>query len=519
MSHHVTIRSGQLEGETFGGGVRFLGIPYAQPPIGALRFRAPEPPEPWSGLRSAREYGPSAPQIGPVNRIIRGLIGAAGSRQSQDCLYLNVWTPKCDGARRPVMVWIHGGAFILGSGSTSLYSGEQLATRGDVVVVTINYRLGALGFLCWKDLCVGPDVPPTNLGLRDQLAALEWVRANIERFGGDPENVTVFGESAGAMSIGTLLGVPAARGLFHKAILQSGAAHNVSSPEKAARVAAQFFELLGIAEPSPEALVDVPVTRLMEAQARATIGNGLENGIMAWQPCIDGDLIPENPLAAIDRGDARDVPILIGTNRDEYRLFTFFDRDRVTDAELASRVRRIARRGQQEDAALAAKILGTYGPPTGARDPGPGERWVALQSDRIFHYPATRLADAQASHQAQTWSFLFEWTLPLIGGGLGACHGLELPFVFGATRTRILRLGLVADRKAARLADVMQDAWVAFARTGQPQSMGLPDWPAYETHRRYTMTLGGTRGVVKDPHEAARAFWGPLIPNGEVGSA
>ena len=450
--------------------------------------------------------------------MIQGLIGAAGSRQSQDCLYLNVWTPKCDGARRPVMVWIHGGAFILGAGSTSLYSGEHLATRGDVVVVTINYRLGALGFLSWKGAYSGPDMPPANLGLRDQLAALHWVRDNIEVFGGDPGNVTVFGESAGAMSIGTLLGVPGSRGLFHKAILQSGAAHNVSSPDKAERVAAQFFECLGIDDPSPETLMEIPVRRLMEAQSRATVGIGLENGMMAWQPCVDGDLIAETPLAAIERGAARDIPILIGTNRDEYRLFTFVDRDRVNDVELAQRVRRIARRGQSADAALAERILNTYGPTTGERDLGANERWVSLQSDRIFHYPATRLADAQSAHQARTFAYLFEWTLPLIGGGLGACHGLDLPFVFGATRGGILRLGLVADRTAGRLADVMQDAWVAFARTGEPAADKLPDWPAYETHRRYTMTLGGSRGVVKDPHEAAREFWGPLIPNGEVGS-
>lgn len=519
MSNQVSTRSGRLEGESFGGGLRFLGIPFAKPPVGPLRFRAPEPPESWQGVREAREYGPSAPQIGPVHRLIRGVIGAAGSRQSQDCLYLNLWTPKCDGARRPVMVWIHGGAFILGSGSTSLYSGEQLATRGDVVVVTLNYRLGALGFLSWQDVCRDTDRPPTNLGLRDQLAALAWVRDNVEAFGGDPANVTVFGESAGAMSIGTLLGVPSARGLFHKAILQSGAAHNVSSRTKAANVASQFFEFLGIDDPSPETLADVPVARLMEAQARATIGNGLENGVMAWQPCIDGDLIPENPLAAIDRGLARDVPILIGTNRDEYRLFTFLDRDRVDDAQLARRVGRIARRGQQEDAALAARILETYGPSIGARDPGANERWIALQSDRIFHYPATRLADAQAAHQRRTFAYLFEWTLPLIGGGLGACHGMDLPFVFGATRSGVLRLGLVANRSAARLADAMQDAWTSFARTGEPASSALPDWPAYEAHRRYTMTLGGSRGVVKDPHEAAREFWSPLIPDGEVGSA
>jgi len=519
LTSTVSTRSGRLEGETFAGGVRFRGIPFAAPPIGRLRFRAPEPPSPWNGVRDAREYGPSAPQIGPVNRMIRSLIGAAGSRQSQDCLYLNVWTPKCDGARRPVMVWIHGGAFILGSGSTALYAGERLATRGDVVVVTINYRLGALGFLSWKDVCAGPDVPPANVGLLDQLAALRWVRDNVLEFGGDPDNVTVFGESAGAMSIGALLGIPAARGLFHKAILQSGAAHNVSSPDKAARVATQFFAALGVDEPTPEALAEIPVGRLMEAQSSATVGIGLEEGMMAWQPCVDGDLIPATPLSALEGGEASDVPVLIGTNRDEYRLFTFVDRDRVSDAELATRVRRIARRGQSEDAALAERILGTYGPTTGARDPGASERWVALQGDRIFHYPATRLADAQAAHQPKTFAYLFEWTLPLIGGGLGACHGLELPFVFGATRGGILRLSLVGDRTARRLADVVQDAWVAFARTGEPAADGLPEWPAYDSHRRYTMTLGGSRGVIKDPHEAARAFWGPLIPDGEVGSA
>lgn len=517
LTSQVSTRSGRLEGATFTGGVRFLGIPFAEPPVGRLRFRAPEPPTPWPGVRDAREYGPSAPQIGPVNRMIRGLIGATGSRQSQDCLYLNVWTPKCDGARRPVMVWIHGGAFILGSGSTSLYSGERLATRGDVVVVTINYRLGALGYLSWKDACAGPDVPPANLGLRDQIAALAWVRDHIEEFGGDPGNVTVFGESAGAMSIGTLLGVPAAKGLFHKAILQSGAAHNVSSPEKAARVAAQFFELLGIDDPTPEALAPLPIAALMEAQARATVGAGLEDGLMAWQPCVDGDLVRETPLSAIDGGLASDVPILIGTNRDEYRLFTFLDRDRVNDAELASRVRRIARRGQTEDAQLVERILGTYGPTTGERDPGANERWVALQGDRIFHYPATRLADAQCAHQPRVFAYLFEWTLPLLGAGLGACHGLDLPFVFGATHSGILRLGLVADRKALSVGEAMQDAWIAFARRGEPASDRLPEWPAYETRRRYTMTLGGSRGVIKDPHEAAREFWAPLIPNGEVG--
>ena len=213
MTSTVSTRQGRLEGDHGKDVVRFKGIPFARPPVGDLRFRAPEPPSSWQGIREAKQFGSSAPQVGPVNRIIRSIIGAAGSKQSQDCLYLNVWTPACDRRRRPVMVWIHGGAFILGSGSTRIYDGGRLAHLGDTVVVTINYRLGALGFLNWKSVAGSGESPEANLGVRDQIAALDWVRQNIEAFGGDPENVTVFGESAGAMSTATLLGVPAARGL------------------------------------------------------------------------------------------------------------------------------------------------------------------------------------------------------------------------------------------------------------------------------------------------------------------
>jgi para-nitrobenzyl esterase len=451
-----------------------------------------------------------------VNRLIRGIIGAAGRRQSQDCLYLNVWTPRCDNKRRPVLVWIHGGAFILGSGSTALYDGGRLARRGDVVVVTINYRLGALGFLNWQTICDGEDRPPSNLGIRDQIAALEWVRDNIEGFGGDPDNVTVFGESAGAMSIGTLLGVPAARGLFHKAILQSGAAHNISTEAKAARVAEYFIEALELENPSPEALRELPVTRLMQAQARTTMRIGLDDGMMAWQPCIDGELLPEQPLVAIDRGDAAHIPILIGTNRDEFKLFTFADRNRMDDAQFIKRVRRIVGRSDAGEDQVIERLMGTYGPRMGERDPGANQRWVALQSDRIFHYPATRLADAQSNHQPNTYTYLFDWRPPLLGGALGACHGLEIPFVFGRMRAGVMRAGLVADRTAGPLSDAMQKAWASFARTGQPDLGKLPEWPAYERKDHYTMSLGGNRRVLKDPHESARAFWEPLIPNGEV---
>lgn len=516
MDTVVSTRQGRVEGQEHRGVAVFKGIPFAQPPVGPLRFEAPQPPKKWRGVRRANAYGPAAPQIGPVNRLIRAVIGAAGSKQSQDCLYLNVWTPAPDRGRRPVMVWIHGGAFILGSGSTPLYAGWRLATRGDVVVVTINYRLGALGFLSWDGICDAGARRPANLGLRDQIAALEWVRDNIAGFGGDPENVTVFGESAGAMSAGTLLGVPAARGLFHRVILQSGAAHNVSSAHVAARIGEQFLDALEITGPPEKELLELPVTHLMRAQARTTARVGLEDGIMAWQPCIDDDLVPEQPLRAVGRGAGADVPMLIGSNRDEWKLFMAADRIRLDDRRLRERLHRLLPGVDEDGNSLADRALETYAHAVGPRGREASERWAAFQGDRIFHYPATRLADVHSDHQSHTYSYLFEWSPPFVGRALGSCHGLEIAFVFGGVRTALMRAGLVANPSAQRLCDRIQDAWVAFARTGDPGHADLPDWPAYSRFCRYTMTLQEHCSLREDPHQKGREFWEPLARDGET---
>jgi carboxylesterase type B len=398
----VETRGGAVRGVHERGVAVFRGLPFARPPVGPGRFGPPEPPEPWSGVRDAARFGPSAAQNGA---LVGPLMSLGIDRTGEDCLYLNVWTPRPDRARRPVLVWIHGGAFILGSGSQTLYDGSTLARRGDVVVVTINYRLGALGFLRARDR-FGPELPATgNEGLLDQVAALRWVRDEIEAFGGDPARVTIFGESAGAMSCAALLSMPRARGLFHRAILQSGAANFLSPPESAARVTDHLLADLGIG--SPDELRAATAARLLGAQRRlfmdlmlgeqhvlgtlSPVGQRLAGALflglsvarrrfgpaasslsrglvgllrrrgrrrpapapspalaalrarrtqgLPFQPVIDGDVIPRDPLVAIHEGEARDVPLLIGTNLDETRLFAPLDPEAATlsDAALLAR--------------------------------------------------------------------------------------------------------------------------------------------------------------------------------------
>jgi para-nitrobenzyl esterase len=514
MGSIVRTRSGRIEGGDKRGVEVYRGVPFAQPPVGALRFRAPEPPIPWQNVRRATDYGPSAPQIGPVNRFIRTMIGATGRTQSQDCLYLNVWTPKADGKRRPVMVWLHGGAFILGSGSTPLYAGWRMARRGDVVVVTINYRLGVHGFLSGRSLARGAEHPPENLGIRDQIAALEWVRDNIDAFGGDPENVTIFGESAGGMSVGTLLGAPAARGLFHKAILQSGAAHNVWTAEQADRVTEAFVEALGRPEITWDEITRLPVTELMGAQVRVSARLGLQGGVLAWQPALDGDLLPTLPLQAVQAGNAAEVPMLIGTNRDEWKLFMIGDPGArgMSNEDLSARIARALRACPDGGETLRVEAANAYWHVHGPSGGEPAERWSAFMSDRIFHYPAVRLADLHSARQPAVYAYSFDWTPPATAGLVGACHGLEIPFVFGSLRAAWMRTWLGASPRAQRLCDRMQDAWIAFARSGDPGHERLPHWPAYSELDRSTMVFDGECTLREDPHARARSFWELATP-------
>jgi para-nitrobenzyl esterase len=507
MQPTVETRYGRLRG-TESKGIRcFRGIRYARAARGSLRFQPPRTPEPWTGVRNATQPGPAAPQF---SLPWFGWISAAGVSPGQDCLSLNVWSPGLDEGRRPVLVWIHGGGFLVGSGATPVYNGQDLSRRGNVVVVTINYRLGALGYAHLNRVLGEGFEQSSNLGVRDQIAALEWVRDHIERFGGDPGNVTLVGQSAGAMSIGALLGAPRARQLFHRAVLQSGAAEHVIEPEEAAFVARAFLGALGGPPPSPDALGRISVRQILAAQR--SIMNELSDWnrrLMVFLPSVDGDIIPEQPIEAVKRGELAHIPLLIGTTLDEWKLFRLVDRDRfaIRDGEILDRVDQVLEGYPGAPAAHVAlgeyrAALRTRGARTRSRDV-----WNAFQSARVFHYPAMRLAEAHTAGGADVYSYLFTWRSPTLRGSLGACHALELPFVWGFTRHPLALPLLGVDRTAPRLSRVMQRAWAAFARDGVPRASGLPKWERYDPVRRATMVLGRRCALDDAPLDAERQLW------------
>ncbi len=510
MSPVASIRQGRLEGESQRGVLVFRGIPYAAPPVGKLRFRAPQPGPTWHGTRSATSFRASAPQASPVLPLLGRLIGGGGAGQSEDCLYLNLWTPAADGRRRPVMLWLHGGAFVMGSGSTALYSGRRLAHRGDVVVVTLNYRLGALGGLNLTALRGGDPAAGSNQGIRDQLAALEWVRDNIEAFGGDPANVTIFGESAGGMSVGTLLGTPRARGLFQRAIAQSGAAHNVSTREQGAQIAGLFLGELGIRADDDDALANAPLGDVLRAQASVAVLRSMRQGLLAWQPSVDGDLLPRTALESIAAGEGSAVPLLVGTNLEEWNLFLLGDAAgrRLDDDGLRKRLVRSLPGADASGRPHAERALEAYRHARSGRGRGSARRlWSAFQSDRIFHFPASRLAELQLQRTPHVYSYLFAWGPPL----LGAAHGVEIPFVFGTIRNPVLRPIFGLAPTAQRLSRAMQQVWLAMARSGKPESESLPAWPAYDPERRPTLVFERRCAVEEAPFEDERRFWSSYL--------
>jgi para-nitrobenzyl esterase len=494
----VETTHGRIEGVQQPTHQRFRGIPFARPPVAALRFRAPAPLEPWSGVRDASEYGLSAPQNPSL------LPGMEPGPQGEDCLYLNVYTPAADSARRPVLVWIHGGGFTGGSGSQALYDAGRLAAQGDVVVVTVNYRLGALGYLYADGLDANP-------GQLDQIAALEWVRDNAETFGGDPGNVTIFGESAGGMAVATLLAMPAARGLFQRAIPQSGAAHHTHSPTSASGVADALFDELGVRDPAR--LRELPIEQLLAAQAKTLLRRARESSGLAFAPVVDGGSLPEHPLAAVRAGAARDIALMTGTTRDECKLFRMGDpraRRELDEAGLHKRVGALLRGHRKSE--HAGHVIETYRKAREGRAPvEPHDLYDAIDTDQMFRVPAIRLLEAQRPWQPQSFAYLFSWESPAARGALGACHALELPFVFGTLDAPTMDRFAGSGPEAERLAERMMQAWIAFAREGDPGTADLPDWPAYDAERRATLIFDREPELAHAPWDEERAAWDDII--------
>ncbi|EWT00659.1 carboxylesterase [Intrasporangium oryzae NRRL B-24470] len=489
MNPVVRVTGGLVRGSSRDGVSSFLGIPYAAAAVGADRYRAPRPVAPWEGVRDALEHGPTASQA-PYPPAI-GAILPSTVNPGDEYLNVDVWAPA-EGGGLPVMVWLPGGAFVRGANSMPTYDGSAFGRDG-VVLVGVNYRLGVPGFAVL-------DGAPTNLGIRDQVAALEWVRDNAAAFGGNPDDVTVFGESAGGMSVATLMASPAARGLFHRAVVQSGSGAAACTLEDARKVSAEVAAQLGVPA-TAEAFGALDPEAVLAAQT--AVGLALQTdpdpqrwgqsvlrrgqGIMSFFPVIDGELVPDLPETCIAGGSAAGVPLLIGTTRDEFRLFLV---PTGVAAGVTSEALPLlgARYGWPE------QVVPTYAGNRGQASAG--EVLAAILTDVGFRVPSARLAAAQSSW-APVHAYEFAWATPV--GGLGACHGLELPFVFDTLGVGGLMAG---DAAPQQLADGMHRAWVAFGRDGEP------GWRPWTTDDPAVMVFDEASSVVTGLRADELAVWG-----------
>ncbi|WP_406063597.1 carboxylesterase family protein [Streptomyces sp. NBC_01077] len=490
--------AGRLRGSREAGVAVFRGIPFAEPPVGALRFAAPQPVRGWGEVRKAVSYGPPPPQSGQF-----GMDALAQDAPGDDWLTVNVWSPEpTPGAGLPVMVWIQGGAYVFGMSGLPEYDGGRLARDGDVVVVTFNYRVGIEGFGQIEGA-------PPNRGLLDQVAALEWVRDNVRAFGGDPERVTVFGQSAGGGSIAALLAMDRAAGLFRRAIAQS-VQGTFFSPDLASDITAACAAELGLRATVTDLSGVSPHQLPAAADAvSATMDQWAErwgrpaHKTIPFSPVVDGDILPTTPWQALSDGAGRDVELLVGHTRDEHRLFTAI-------TGLLGEV-------SEEQAAAALRFLAPS--PDGARryrdvfpSAGPDRLYELVHSDWLFRMPSLHLAQAQTAAGGRTHVYELAWTAPGMGGALGACHGLDVPLVFGnLDRGRpAMLIGETPSPEAEALSARMRAAWTSFAAHGDP------GWPAYDPERRRVQIFDTRPVVTAYPEEASRLIWQdhafPVLP-------
>lgn len=476
----IETKQGKLRGASANGVKSWKGVPYAQPPIGDLRFRAPQPPTKWDGVRDALAFGSIAWQAQPPEDSI---FASPGVTMSEDCLYLNVWAPEGGGQGLPVMLWIHGGSFVSGSSSLPLYDGTQLALRGECVVVSLNYRLGPLGFMHLSPLGEGFD---SNLGLSDQVKALEWVKNNIAAFGGNPDNVTLFGESAGSMSIAAVLAMPAAKGLFHKAIMQSGGAQSMSSAQ-AEIVAAAYLRRLGVDGGNLERLKTLSAQEILIAAAEMRPADGEEWPALPFQPIVEPSTLPEEPLSAVSQGAAEGISLIIGTNHDEGDFFLRDESQLASPVEFAHMIRTLT--GVQDVDAWTSRYAPTV------------QGQAQAMTELYFWRSSLAFAEAQ-SRYAPVWMYRFDWTLPGHPFFGKAVHAAEMPFVFD-NLALLPKIGVRVKPSTQHVADVMRAAWQAFAAKGDPSEPSL-SWARYETDTRQTMIFDTNPMLQNDPEREKR---------------
>jgi para-nitrobenzyl esterase len=485
--------AGKVRGVEVEGIKIFKGVPYGANTTGRNRFMPPAPVPKWTGVRDALEYGPSAPQTEPGVRRNASDLAVAGAglpQESEDCLVLNVWTPALDdGRKRPVMVWCHGGGFASGSGSSPITAGLNLARRGDAVVVTINHRLNVLGFTYLGEPG-GPEYSASgDVGMLDIVRALEWVRDNITRFGGDPGTVTVFGQSGGGRKVATLLAMPEATGLFHRAIIESGATLRLVERDQATRVAAELMKTLGLDKTQVRDLQMAPLDKVMAAYFETMRRMNVDQMTQGFSPTVDGKAVPQHPFFPAAATVSPHVPLMLGSTRTELTSSAPAELFSLSDAGMRKRI---------------GDLLGAGAGPTidaySRANPGasPSDLYFLIASDYRYSGPVMTIADRRSAlRQGPVYLYYWRWETPVDGGRLKSPHTIEIPFAFDNIQAATRLTG--GGPEAMALADKVSDAWIAFARTGNPSTPKLPTWTAYNSGDRPTMVFNTQSTVVNDP--------------------
>ncbi|MHA1992803.1 MAG: carboxylesterase/lipase family protein [Candidatus Hodarchaeales archaeon] len=493
----IDINNGKIKGYEEDDVKIFKGIPYAEAPIGDLRLNNPIPKNPWNGILDASNYRAVAPQPPPITSYF-----PPPPQSEEECLNLNVWTPGCDENKRPVMFWIHGGSHIFGSGI--LLNGRNISRRGDIVLVSINYRLGPLGNFYIPGA-------PQNINQLDQITALEWVRDNIAYFGGDPNNVTIFGESAGATSVCALLAMPKAKGLFTRAVSQSSAVtprgFDLSVRKKTAEM---LMNELNLKVDDLDGYRTLQIETIINAFVKVQI-KAFQNQIeLDFRPHVDNDSLPQHPIKAIQEGYAKDIELIVGTNLEEWRFWRAFEPkfEEVEPARIENRIKILLKNLGENENKLQT-FIETYQKSREEYNLAINihEIYEAYLTDSIFRIPSLKVAEAQSKHQKNTYMYMFKWKTPFENNRYGAMHAMEIAFVFGSFWEDYLFTFPKKTVETESLSNNMMNAWVLFAKTGNPNHDGIPNWPTYDIEKRSTIIFDNEIVTWDDPLKKEREMW------------